>query len=146
MKLVLYSVHLAVVCLVATQLPRVSWSSTSSSSCSRSPSCSCCATKLLSCASICSQLSSCVSLIDIICTRCRMVFSRSLPAKYFLTHQIFLRVDLFPDGVAPVSLGPEPGELPGPEHGEDGQHQDHHQELPGQGAGHLCKYVDMSRS
>ena len=81
------SAHLAVVCLVATQLPRVSWSSTSSSSCSRSPSCSSCATKLRSCASICSQLSqlsSCVSLIDIICTRCRMVFSRSLPGKYFL--------------------------------------------------------------
>ena len=81
------SAHLAVVCLVATQVPRVSWSSTSSSSCSRSPSCSCCATKLRSCASICSQLSqlsSCVSLIDIICTRCRMVFSRSLPGKYFL--------------------------------------------------------------
>ena len=51
----------------------------------------------------------------------------------------------YTDRVAPVTLGPEPGELPGPEHGEDGQHQDHHEVLPGQGAGHLCRYVDMSR-
>ena len=110
------SAHLAVVCLVATQLPRVSWSSTSSSSCSRSPSCSSCSTKLRSCASICSQLSqlsqlsSCVSLIDIICTRCRMVFSRSLPGKYFLNAStIFEGLSLIYFYRQSVACDPGPG-------------------------------------